>query len=437
MNKIELTKREKLLIYILSLTLLIFLYINFIRDSKVNEVNAYSNKVNVNQYNEMIDIKDNLINKMKSSDYIEENLSSRHKNFGQRLNTEKLIKDLDLNLKSISISQVQKENFKDVEVYYISSITNLEGTKENIVEYLKKLNEIEFLYIEDLAITRIDKVNHSMDLTLKEYTLLELPNSGVVRRSNFTTEEINNDSTLLDNLYGNLEENKESLEEEKEEIKSTVSNTKSSSKSIRNNTSKENKDSNTSIKEELELSKEENIETEEIFQKSKEDETSLNFRTIDEKKPITIGESYLRNYVEQWDINFVFNSNYFIDSKISEKLEFQEGFVINERNGEVILNVNGLLDLKDIEPIISKPEDLFAFEFETDLGSRIFLDFQDSSGNIYSVEAVKQYENWQNVEFGLPIESELYPVEIVSIRCLNKIGECNGQIKNFVFLSKK
>lgn len=436
MNKIELTKREKLLIYILSLTLLIFLYINFIRDSKVNEVNAYSNKVNVNQYNEMIDIKDNLINKIKSSDYIEENLSSRHENFGQRLNTENLIEDLNLDLKSISISQVQKENFKDVEVYYISSITNLEGTKENIVEYLKKLNEIEFLYIEDLAITRIDKVNHSMDLTLKEYTLLELPNSGVVRRSNFTTEEINNDSTLLDNLYRNLEENKESLEEEKE-IKTTVSNTKSSSKSTRNNTSKENKDSNTTVKKELEISIEENIDTEENFQKSKEDETSLNFRTIDEKKPITIGESYLRNYVEQWDINFVFNFNYFIDRKIAEKSELQEGFAIDDRNGEVILNVNGLLDLKDIKPIISKPEDLFAFEFETDLGSRIFLDFQDSSGNIYSVEAVKQYESWQNVEFGLPIESELYPVEIVSIRCLNKIGECNGQIKNFVFLSKK
>ncbi len=444
MNKLELSEREKLLIYILTIILIIFIYISFIRDSLINEVNSsdYSkDKISIEAYREINTFCEDLKIEIQSLKEVEDINSKHHSEFGKKIDTKDIINKNDLKLKNILISQVNKGNLEGLDFYYIKSDTKIESNIEKVIEYIEELVAAECLYIENMRLNRIGKNEISLDIGLREYTLTELPYSGIVVKGNYTSENENineKDENLLDTLFG---EEKNIAEESENEKKSNLSkNTKNNSKLKTNKKAEKDVALDLEMQENLQegdenLEIEYNSENEEISQ-------SLNlekFILIDEKKPVTIGSSFLRNYVLDWDIEFILNYDYFRNNR--ENLIKQTGvidnFSINENNGEVTLGVSNTLEFGNSPLIISDPFDLFVFEFDAPIGGRIFIDFVDSLGSEFSIEAVKQFEEWQNIEFGINTGINSYPIKIVSIRCEDSTGNNNGKIKNLSIFTKK
>ena len=153
MINISISNREKILIYILSLVLIIFLYVSFVRDPLANEVSAsnYSNSnLFYSTYEEVSRRYENNLLELEKMKDAKEKIDLLHKDFGMYIDTKNLVEENDLELKNITISPINKEKINNLDVFYIQSITRLEGYLPNILHYIEEVEQNDKLFIENI-----------------------------------------------------------------------------------------------------------------------------------------------------------------------------------------------------------------------------------------------------------------------------------------------
>lgn len=442
MTKISLSSREKILVYILSLVLIVFLYVSFVRDTLSNEVNASnfsSNGINHSTYMEIKELHDDFSLELESMKITKDKIDLYHNDFGKLIDTKTIAEEKNLELKNISISPINKGEIDDVEVFYVQSITRLEGSLGNILEYLKEVKQNEKLFVENISLNRIDKEKLFLEIALREYTLKEVPYSGIVSKNNndANSEDSSEDFTsLIDSIYGNKAES----ENEDTENNRNTPKVKSSFSEKGNDKLKSNEviDSNKAILNEENTHNEGSTVVTTMITEDKIKNYN-NFLKINDNMSSIIDQSFLNNYLLNWDVNLIIDSNYFDKNyiRLKNNPNVLNNFFIDSETSEFTLFIDGVVDLNNTPIVINKPKDLIVFEFDGNVGSKILFDCKTSSEDIVVLEGSKKIDGWQIIEFTLPVDSNMYPLGIISFKCIDKAGNNSGFIKNLATIEKK
>lgn len=397
----KLSKREKYLIYVLTILLIIFAYINLVRDPINNNrdlINEYCYDSEV--YFSLINERDQLKNDIDSINNKMNRYNVTIDEFGNFIKLDELL--LEENLKSQVISRVNKIDNIESDIFYIESISEIETKLEEIPKLLDYISN-KNLHIENLLVKRRDVNNFTIKVTLREYTTSSIPFTGIVTTTDFREDKIENEN-LLDELYGE--------KKNEEVIESVYSNTTSQSTSNSNTKSTEK-----SSYQEKEVP--ERTVVDEVIEKD--------FTKFDELiSDIILIENNLLNK------KYIFSSDYLNDNKeILNNTEFIESLIVE--NDEQILLLTKDLIFEDAFPKLINSDNYYSFQFSGDLGTRLKFIFKDSLGEYHKFEIVKQYDDFQSVEFSLEYLKELFPLELVKIE---KSGDSDVPIKEFIIYSE-
>ena len=129
MRNLNLNKREKILIYVLSIVLLLFIYMNFIRDAKVTKINSLKlNESTAQECENLIKLNSTFESDIKNLSKVNDRISTQYLNFGNRVDLAEKIVEHNLELISYSISKPQRESYEGMDYSYIESVSILEGT---------------------------------------------------------------------------------------------------------------------------------------------------------------------------------------------------------------------------------------------------------------------------------------------------------------------
>ena len=180
MRNLNLNKREKILIYVLTIVLLLFIYMNFIRDAKVTKINSLKlNESTAQECEDLIKLNSSFESDIKNLSKVNDRISTQHLNFGNRVDLAEKIVEHNLELISYSISKPQKESYEGMDYIYIESVSILEGTLGYFINLLKYIEKIEYLYINEYSINRINHEKFQFTIILREFTLKDLPITGI------------------------------------------------------------------------------------------------------------------------------------------------------------------------------------------------------------------------------------------------------------------
>ena len=448
MINISISNREKILIYILSLVLIIFLYVSFVRDPLANEVSAsnYSNSnLFYSTYEEVSRRYENNLLELEKMKDAKEKIDLLHKDFGMYIDTKNLVEENDLELKNITISPINKEKINNLDVFYIQSITRLEGYLPNILHYIEEVEQNDKLFIENISLDRIDKEKLFVEIRLREYTLIEIPYSGIVVKNvedNGSEESFEEVNSLIDSIYGS-----EAKSEEKDNNLTKSQENDNYLPSLKPNSNQKNiKDLKTNDIS-IDAKESENNDTVDgvgntvVTAMITEDKVKNynDFLTLDENVSSVINQSFLNNYLPNWNVNLLLNSNYFDKNYNSLKNNYNvlNNFFMNYDTNELILFIDSKINLSNSPIVITEPSDLIIFEFDSNIGSTITMNCETFSGNILELELKKKNDGWQIGEIRLPIESYEYPLKIISLRYNNGVGDDSGFIKNIATIKQK
>lgn len=448
MINISISNREKILIYILSLVLIIFLYVSFVRDPLANEVSAsnYSNSnLFYSTYEGINKRYENNLLELENMKDVKEKIDLLHKDFGRYIDTKNLVEENDLELQNITISPINKEKINDLDVFYIQSITRLEGYLPNILNYIEEVEQNDKLFIEKIHLDRIDKEKLFVEMILREYTLIEIPYSGIVIKNvedNESEESFEEVNSLIDSIYGT-----EAKSEEKDNSLPKSQENDNYLPSLKPNSNQKNiKDLKTNDIS-IEAKESENNDTVDgvgntvVTAMITEDKVKNynDFLTLDENLSSVINQSFIKNYLPNWNINLLLNSNYFDKNYNSLKNNYNvlNNFFMNYDTNEIVLFIDSKIDLSNSPIVITEPSDLIIFEFDSSIGSTITMNCETFSGNILELESKKKNDGWQIGEIRLPIESYEYPLKIISLRYNNGVGDDSGFIKNIATIKQK
>ena len=448
MINISISNREKILIYILSLVLIIFLYVSFVRDPLANEVSAsnYSNSnLFYSTYEEVSRRYENNLLELEKMKDAKEKIDLLHKDFGMYIDTKNLVEENDLELKNITISPINKEKINNLDVFYIQSITRLEGYLPNILHYIEEVEQNDKLFIEKIHLDRIDKEKLFVEMILREYTLIEIPYSGIVIKNvedNESEESFEEVNSLIDSIYGT-----EAKSEEKDNSLPKSQENDNYLPSLKPNSNQKNiKDLKTNDIS-IDAKESENNDTVDgvgntvVTAMITEDKVKNynDFLTLDENVSSVINQSFLNNYLPNWNVNLLLNSNYFDKNYNSLKNNYNvlNNFFMNYDTNELILFIDSKINLSNSPIVITEPSDLIIFEFDSNIGSTITMNCETFSGNILELELKKKNDGWQIGEIRLPIESYEYPLKIISLRYNNGVGDDSGFIKNIATIKQK
>ena len=448
MINISISNREKILIYILSLVLIIFLYVSFVRDPLANEVSAsnYSNSnLFYSTYEEVSRRYENNLLELEKMKDAKEKIDLLHKDFGMYIDTKNLVEENDLELKNITISPINKEKINNLDVFYIQSITRLEGYLPNILHYIEEVEQNDKLFIENISLDRIDKEKLFVEIRLREYTLIEIPYSGIVVKNvedNGSEESFEEVNSLIDSIYGS-----EAKSEEKDNNLTKSQENDNYLPSLKPNSNQKNiKDLKTNDIS-IDAKESENNDTVDgvgntvVTAMITEDKVKNynDFLTLDENLSSVINQSFIKNYLPNWNINLLLNSNYFDKNYNSLKNNYNvlNNFFMNYDTNEIVLFIDSKIDLSNSPIVITEPSDLIIFEFDSSIGSTITMNCETFSGNILELESKKKNDGWQIGEIRLPIESYEYPLKIISLRYNNGVGDDSGFIKNIATIKQK
>lgn len=448
MINISISNREKILIYILSLVLIIFLYVSFVRDPLANEVSAsnYSNSnLFYSTYEEVSRRYENNLLELEKMKDAKEKIDLLHKDFGMYIDTKNLVEENDLELKNITISPINKEKINNLDVFYIQSITRLEGYLPNILHYIEEVEQNDKLFIENISLDRIDKEKLFVEIRLREYTLIEIPYSGIVVKNvedNGSEESFEEVNSLIDSIYGS-----EAKSEEKDNNLTKSQENDNYLPSLKPNSNQKNiKDLKTNdisidAKESEKNDTVDGVGNTVVTAMITEDKVKNynDFLTLDENVSSVINQSFLNNYLPNWNVNLLLNSNYFDKNYNSLKNNYNvlNNFFMNYDTNELILFIDSKINLSNSPIVITEPSDLIIFEFDSNIGSTITMNCETFSGNILELELKKKNDGWQIGEIRLPIESYEYPLRIISLRCNNGAGDDSGFIKNIATIKQK
>ncbi len=426
MTKLSLTKSEKNLLYILTLLLIAFVYINFFRadlsqstdDIKSELENLETQRVELAK---LIEEKEKLEANIDEISKRNNTISTMHKSFGSSANILSEWENFGANISNYTISRPFNAQINDVPVTKMDTTLVAEMDINMLPDILKSLNSYEYLVKDKMKLIRTGKERVQLSLILSEMTLEQVPYTGITYNSNESKID-ESPGSLLDELYG---------KKESEVVKSTaVSNTSEKVKIIKPvEGSAIESDSNLK---DTNFNKSDNL-TEGVIN------YATYFGAIDENNRKAIDSSHLKNYSNEYNIEMVFDSKYFNENKdlLKDNYEFTRSFQMNNYTGETNIEISRELDLSNTSISIDRPNDYYALEFKVPNSSIVEIELVSKNGNLINVESGISDGQWNTFIFELPQDSSLYPIEINGISIKGSGGEDNGTIKNFATLKKK
>lgn len=414
----NLSKREKLLIYILTLVLVIFIYISFIRSNKSLALNKISENENIKKEIEsQIIINNNLKSNINDNKELQVTIDNINNNFGTNKYIDNFIIENNLNLISFSNSNIQKVTSDNFEYFFIDKEYSINGNINTITELLKNISQNKDLHIESYNIIRQDMEDFNLNLKLREYTFKELPITGIVKmENNNSNNEINENSNLIESLYGNKEEptnnkeDKEIINNKKSEDKTSENISYSNSNNQKNNTSIRNtngvKETNTSS---------EKIESEVVTDMSNpKKEIAINSDNLNQTSLITSDKiSKINDYRRLFQIEKNKNFSFILDE---EFIINNNDFISNNTNFDSINHFTDNLSLTIIDSLILSDENiLINDEF-------IYLEVEgpeDTKISIYTLDST--YKLYEHTLYKISNDKESFVVDISELKIPLKI----------------
>lgn len=397
----DLSKREKILIYILTLLLILFVYLNFIREALLNEKNAEAaSYMSKDDYQILLAEYNKEKSNFDKNSLFLEGAEGPSNNFGKNLDLEKLSQDGPININSFNISNVMMEKRKDLNVFYIDKNLLISDSLENIESFLSLITSNDELYLRNISINRLDENNFEANITVREYTLKEVPYTGINykynNKSNNSLE--NGDQSLLAALYG----------KEEEEVNLDYSRSSSSS-----GLKKANKAEDVTKSEDKDIIEEE--KPEENAEVNKEEIPSFNYIDDNNKKynqNLRIGEE-----------SFYFNSD-FISANLDKLADISNVNELKEESTNEILEFEfrNKLVLSDFDIKFSYNVYKISFELNgpNDLKGKIY--FLDDTKTLYTVDFTKLVDGYEAIDLYLD-KNYKYPLSFQSIVTDNYVWE--------------
>lgn len=392
----DLSKREKILIYILTLLLTLFAYVYFIRESILIDKNALtSNYVGKDDYNLLVNKYDEEKLKLENNNLSLEDIEESENSFGKNLDLEKLNQSGKYNIKSYNISNVMKEEREGLKVFYIDKDLILSGDLGNIISFLELIKSKNKLFIKDISLNRINEQIFDASLTIREYTLKEVPYTGInYKHNNQMANSVKaggDDKSLLSALYG------------KEEV-TNVSNSNYSKPSSKK-TSKTN------------INKEEDI-TENLADKTLETPIEKEEISLEETPNYKFIDNNNKAYNE--DLNLLAENYYFSSTFVDEHFEkIKEISNINDlikNDSKEILEFEfrNKLVFSDLDLKINEKINKISFELTGPKDLKAKMYFLDESKSIYAIDLAKNIDGNEIISVDLNKDYK-YPITLESL----------------------
>lgn len=404
----DLSKREKILIYILTLLLTLFVYVYFIRESILVDKNVQaSNYASKDDYNLLVNKYDEERLKLNNNNLSLEDIEGSENSFGKNLDLEKLNQEGKYNIKSYNISNVVMEEREGLKVFYIDKDLILSGDLENLISFLELIKSKNKLFIKDISLNRIDEQIFDASLTIREYTLREVPYTGIKYKHDNqmanSVEAGGEDKSLLSELYG------------KEEV-TNVSNSSYSKPSSE-------KSRKTSTNPEEDLS--ENLNDKTLETPIEKEEISLeetpNYKFIDNNNKAynedlnLLGENYYFNstFVDEHfeQIKEISNINDLIKNDSEEILEFEFRYKlvfsdldlkINEKINKISFELTGPKDLKAKMYFLDKSKSIYTIDLTKNIDGNEIISVDLNKDYKYPItleSLIINEETWENIIF--------------------------------------
>lgn len=392
----DLSRREKILIYILTLLLILFVYINFFRSSLLESKNIEAaSYISEEDYEILLEKYDKEKSNFKSNSLILEEREGSSNNFGKNFDLEKLSQEGLYNIVSFNISNVMMEKRDDLNVFYIDKSLVISDTLESIEEFLKLITSNDELYLADISLNRLDENLFEAHIKIREYTLKEIPYTGISYKHNNNSDNplASDEDSLLATLYG---------KEEKEINSASTRSSKSTNSSKTKNNEEPKKD-------------EEIIDSENELQENLVSDLETEIEEGKAYEFIDSNNEKHNNNLKLLEKTFYFDSE-FINTNLENLANISNIDQLNEKNSDDILELGfrDKLILSDFDIDISYNIYKISFELSgpKDLRGKIY--FSDDSISIYSVDFVKFVDGYENIEIYLDKTYE-YPLKIQSI----------------------
>ena len=301
--------------------------------------------------------------------------------------------------------------------------------------------------MNEYSINRINHEKFQFTIILREFTLKDLPITGIAYREiNGDSELSNPDSSLINALYNN---DSNIIDEDKEEETNTSSNTKNNS-SVNKSASKSNtskSSSSPSTKEQSSNKSEPNLESlsskptkEEVIELIyPEKNVEIDNKTSEEiilNNPEDIFKLIENNSRNVNDFNKLDKDRYY-PLLNGEYAKNNYGFLKENSNIESLkndeqltLNIENTLPMSENPLVIKRKFTHLYFELDGKVGTELTMYFLDDNYKLIPVEFIKVKNGIESFILELPTDFS-YPVDIESLIIYNK-GENHGKIKNIV-----
>lgn len=419
----NLSKREKFLLYILILLSIFMFYSLKIKDTNSNKISILNENIKLKtKYDEQLLIRKNTLLELKKQKDVEQIIKNHHQDFGSRIDVKENIQNSSLKLNSYSQSNIQRENKDDLNFYYIESNIIVEGQNDNIINFVELLSKTNYLYIDKISINKKSIDSNILSLNLKEYTILNIPYTGIVNNSRDI--ESNEEDTIEGNLLQELYDDKKvSNEHDNKEV--NVSSEKS------NNNTASLKDSKSTNQE----AKEDQLST--VVKTETKVEDVLIYKEVNALDPINLQDkiAYIKdNYLvleatfknEMKDLSMLLTEEYIKDNSdfMIENSNIKD---INHFTDELIIKIKSKISFSD-NPIYMNKDNLY-LDINLPKDSNFNILLTDSENNLIKLDGKKDKDGWESFYFKIE-EDKLNPIRLQGI-VLEKAEEC-GEVKNII-----
>ncbi|MDO5724666.1 MAG: hypothetical protein Q4P29_00035 [Tissierellia bacterium] len=406
-NRINISKREKILLGILITLIIVYIYINYFRMPKINDINLLKAQYELskNKSESIIELKKE-IKELEETDALETKYNKENfANFKYYIESLEEMEGLKLN--NYDISEFEDLSDENIKYYRSKMIVGLEGGQDKIFEYLKNINlNNDKIIIKSMR--RKDLKSFDSIIEITSFCLEDLPKFTKINRRENLNQENSDDTSLLESIY----------KEEAEEIKESNAEENTAGK----NANKKPQKSAVKTNENKQLNK--ILENEEI----RTNRISDYLKTLD----------YEGGFIE------ILNAR-FLNKNLSNLMDYNENFKLDsEKNGEYIilkssvnqLN-NNLFNFEGSDLLLDSYYDPIILRIMSDIkDSNLYIQYVDKNlvSREQSVGIITGDNELETMIFSLTAPKQAYPLKILNI--YTEIGH-TGKIEIVDFIGIK
>ena len=385
MNRRELSNREKVLLFVFAIGIIIFLYNFLLREplqSKLDLINSETVQMEgeVEENSKSVEKDSRVYNSEEVSSIVSEN----SKQFGDFTSIESLIEETSMELISMSGGYVNEKSYGDLKLQEIDRNYCLRGNKANVLDFLNGLKSNENYCYEDIQVNRTDDDTYELCFDIYTLSLEDVPNSGISFVSESTEENVHSENDPLSDKVYKKEESEDS------------------------NTEK-------NVGEEIKPDKKPAVKYEDIARVDEHKETTKELDVKDKLNIFDIRnvESSLLsklNYVSNYEYEYLNGADYI------EAMGIENFYEENWDGADIIFTSNDAGVIEFASPIvIDSYYDYYLIELKSVAGDEININYKSSDESVQNHKITNLLSGWNIYEFYLPNNKSTFPLEIDSI----------------------